>query len=260
MEQSKIRADRSLNTTIPREHDAKKHELEMTQVNWRATEKTTRDALEKKRLEVAAAQRTHEKAAEKLEKLKGDLTLLTVKAPHDGIVYYGAASRGKWATAAAVEKKLVPGGKVMPREIFMTVVDPNQLQIRASVPETKLKDLEPGLSGTANPTWNPEDEFNTRLQSISYIPLATNTFDAVLTTPKQGGDQIYPGMTAKIRIEIYMNEKAVAVPKKAVKKEGKGHFVTMKDGKKKKVKVGKSSATMTEILEGLKAGDEIKTQ
>ena len=36
--------------------------------------------------------------------------------------------------------------------------------------------------------------------------------------------------------------------------------MTLKDGKKRKVKVGKSNTSVTEILEGLEAGDEVKTQ
>ncbi len=260
LEQAKARTDRVLNTSIPRDHEAKKHELEKTQVNWRASEKTMRDALEKKRLDVAKARRDHEKAAEKLAEMREDLKSLTVNAPHDGIVYYGAALRGKWITGAVIEKKLVPGGKVMPKEVILTLVDPAKQQIRASVPEAKLKNLEPGIEGMAHPAWDADAKAKTKLESLAYVPFADKTFDSVFSTPLSGKDQIYPGMGAKIALEVYKNEKALAVPKSAVKKEGNGHVVILKDGKKRKVKVGKSSGTQTEILEGLKVGDEVKTK
>ncbi len=260
LEQSKARSERTLNTSIPREHEALTLALDRTQVTWRATEKSTRAALEKKRLEVEKAHRDHDKAAEKLADMEADLKLLTVTAPHDGIVYYGASARGKWITGQTIEKKLVPGGKVLPKEIFITLVDPSQQQIRVSTPEAKLKHLKPGIEGTASPAWDGDTKLETKINTINYVPFADKTFDTVFTTPKNAAEQIFPGMGAKISLELYKKEKALTVPKKAVKKEGADHFVTMKDGKKQKVKIGKSNATMTEILEGLKAGDEVKTK
>ena len=154
----------------------------------------------------------------------------------------------------------MPGGKVLPKEIFITLVDPSQQQIRVSTPEAKLKNLKQGLEGSASPAWDTDTKLKTKIKSISYIPFADRTFDTVFTAPKNAGEQIFPGMGAKISLELYKNEKALTVPKKAVKKEGADHFVTMKDGKKQKVKLGKSNSTMTEVLEGLKAGDEVKTK
>ncbi len=94
---------------------------------------------------------------------------------------------------------------------------------------------------------------------ILNVPFSDRTFDTVFTAPKsKDGDQIYPGMGAKITLEIDKKEDALTVPKKAVTKEGDKHFVTLKGGKKQPVKVGKSNDKVTVILEGLKAGDEVK--
>lgn len=262
LEQTKARTERQLTTSIPRRQQTSARAVKQQQIAWRMAEATLPEQLKQKRLEIAGQERGLKKSAGKLDELRSDLEALTVRAPHDGIVYYGVSSRGKWITASTVARKLIPGQKVMPREIFMTLVKPDPLQIRAAVPEAKMQHLATGLEGIAAPAWNPDAEFKTKVRDISFVPYSNNTFDAFFTVPKRGEDApaLYPGMNCKIRIDLYKNEKALAVPKKAVRKEGNSHFVYLKDGKKRKVKTGKSNATMTEILEGLKEGDEVKSQ
>ena len=256
----KAQTERQLNTTIPRQQKSSARNVQQQQIAWRKAEATLPALLQQKRLEIAGQERELQKSAKKMEDLSADLAALTVRAPHDGIVYYGAANRGKWVTASTVERKLIPGQKITAREIIMTVVKPDPLVIRSAVPEAKLQHLEAGLKGTAAPTWNADAEFATKVKSVSLIPYANNTFDAFFTVPKRGesAPALYPGMNARIRIDLYKNEKALTVPKKAVRKEGDTRYVYLKDGKKRKVKTGKSNASVTEILDGLEEGEEVK--
>ena len=228
---------------------------------WRQAEKGLPDALQQKRLEVAAQERSLEKGAQRLAKLEKDLASLTVKAPHDGIVYYGTSKRGKWITASTVERKLMPAGKLLPREIFMTVVKTTPLRITAAVPEAKLRHLEPGIAGEATLVWNSDDPLATELETLSYVPHDDGTFDAHFSLPKPGTDAatLYPGMKAKLKLEVHSAEKAITVPKKAVHRGEKGErFVHLKNGDKRAVKIGKSDDKVVEILSGLEEGDEIK--
>ncbi len=144
LEQTEARSARMLDTLLPREHESLKSSLELQQINWRNGEKTMRDALEKKRLSTAAKKRELEELRLSLAEHEEDLASMKVIAPHDGIVYYGMCQRGKWPTAAAVEKKLIPGGKLAEREIVMTVVNPSKLQAMLVLSEEELKDLEIG--------------------------------------------------------------------------------------------------------------------
>ena len=111
------------------------------------------------------------------------------------------------------------------------------------------------------PTSAPENKLDAELKSLSYAPLAGNTFDAVFTMPKQALANVYPGMTGKLKIELYKKDKALTVPKSAVKKgdDGSTHVI-LTDGKKRPVKVGKSNDKVTEILSGLKEGEVVKTK
>ena len=261
LESTRRRSERSLTTTIPREHADQRQQLEQQVINWKKAEATLPEALKKARLDLAAQRRGLDKSARKLTELKKDLDAMTVVAPHDGIAYYGAATRGKWLTTANIEKKLRPSGKLMPHEVFITVVQTSPLQIRTAVAEAQLPNLEIGQSAAVTPTSNPDAKFDAKLKTLSYVPLAGNTFDAVFSMAKQQPDaKLFPGMTCKLKIELYKNAKALTVPKAAVKGEGKNRHVILSNGKKRPVKVGKSNATHTEITSGLKAGDVVKSK
>lgn len=262
LEQTRERSARTLNTTIPRELDSQRRNAENLSLAWRQAERGLPDALRKKRLEVESQERDARKAGERLADLENDLALLTVRAPHDGVVYYGANSRGKWITAATIDRKLVPGGKIAAHEVFLTVAKAAPLSIQVAVPEGKLRHLKPGLKGRACPAFDPEAEFETQLKSVSFVPYADHTHDAVFSVPGAAADPegppLFPGMTAKVRLDLYQTDEALTAPKKAVRKDAKGHHVHLKDGSRREVKVGKSNDDTYEILSGLKEGDEIK--
>lgn len=260
LESTRLRSERSLTTTIPREHADQRARLEQERINWKKSETILPESLKKTRLDLAAQRRALTKSTKKLEDLKTDLAAMTVTAPHNGIAYYGAATRGKWLTTAAIEKKLRPSGKLMAHEVIITVVQAAPLQIRAAVSEAQLPNLEPGLTASVKPTSNPDAKLSAELKTLSYVPLAGNTFDSVFSLGKKPTANLYPGMTAKLKIELYKNPKALTVPKAAVKEEAGEHHVVLADGKKRKVKVGKSNDKVTEILTGLKEGDVVKAK
>lgn len=259
LEKAKERAERTLSTTIPREYEKIKQDLELHRINWRAAETGTRDALTKKRQEVAAVDRDFEESVKSINELRSDLKAMSVRAPHDGIVYYGMAQRGKWTTAATVERKLLPGAKLTMREVVMTVVDPAKVQLRAAASETLLKNLEVGQSAETSMKWNSEVKLKGKVTDLSFVPFSTNTFDMVVSiasAPK--GKPVMPGMAATAEITTYENDKALTVPKAAIKKDGDKESVTLKGGKVRRVETGKTDGKKVEILKGLKAGEVIE--
>ena len=259
LEQAEARTGRSLNTLLPREHESLKTSLELQQINWRAGEKSLREGLEKKRLDTAAKRRDLDELKKSLAEMEGDLAAMRITAPHDGIVYYGMSQRGKWTTASLVDRKLIPGGKLMMREIVMTVVDPAKVQVRLALSEDQLEDLAEGQIGPLHLKWKPDFKFDAKVKSILYVPFSDKTFDAILSvnTPDKA-PALFPGMTADAEITVYEKKDALAIPKSAVKKEGEKETVTGADGKAITVKTGRSEGEKIEILEGLAAGDSIR--
>ena len=214
-------------------------------------------AIEKAALDIAATRRTRAKAIEALADLKADRAAMTIKAPHDGVVYYGRCSKGKWSSAS-VASKLVPNGKLTADEIFMTIVDPKSLLVRVSVPEKDFGLLSAGLTGQAAPTAYPNKPLAVKLDKFSTIPTA-GQFDARLAMVDGSGGQA-AGMTCKITLKVHENLKAITVPTGAVGQEaGKPLVYILQAGAKVKrpVETGRTHAGKIEITKGLSAGDTI---
>jgi hypothetical protein len=219
--------------------------------------------LANKKLALEKQKRDQKKATKKLAELKEDSKLLTVRAPEEGIIYYGACEQGKWTTAPVVAKKLVLGGKVAPKEIFMTLVNPDRLVLKAVVPEDKLSQLKPSLEGVAAPVSAPDKKLKAKLEEIDYVPLPTGGFAATFSVSKDAQTRLMPGMTCKLTFED-TEKKPLQVPKNVVFGEGsKRHVFKLKDGggnEKQTVKVGEAAGANLEILEGLSEGDRVLLQ
>src|SRR5262249_33631088 len=132
--------DRQLKVDSPRQEiAAKEHAIRQTL----ALEKTKSSLplnLSQKKLGLERRKYDHDKSADRFKKLKKDREMMTVKAPTDGIVYYGKCVRGQWSSASMISSKLQKGGMAMPDEVLMTIVKPRSLFIRATVEEKDLRD------------------------------------------------------------------------------------------------------------------------
>jgi multidrug efflux pump subunit AcrA (membrane-fusion protein) len=249
---SKMRSERELKVEIPRARIAKKAEVEAGALAYHDSVHNLPRQLDQKRHAVTKAKRDRGLAVLKLRDMQRDLAAMKVVAPADGIVYYGVNRKGSWATAATVAKKLLPGGKVSPREVFMTVAETSPLGLIASVPEEKLAGLRAGLRGKAKPISNPSLSVPVKVTEVSYVPGA---FTATLSTDGEF-PQLFPGMKAKAKIQIAKFDKAITVPNGLLDRDS----VWVKDGdekKRRKVKTGPTDGKVTVILNGLKDGETV---
>ena len=112
---------------------------------------------------------------------------MIVKAPIDGIVYYGRSVRGKWS-ALSVET-LRRGATVMPNEIFMTVVQTRPLMIRTTVPESQSQRVRAGLQAVVQPVGFAGLKLSAVVHRVGAIPMGSSGFDCQLTVAGDGLDQ-----------------------------------------------------------------------
>jgi len=260
LENSKLSSERDLNTSIPREYETLKAAKRDQDLSLVLSEESLPRTLAKKRLDIEKTKRDQKKAEKKLSDLKNDFELLTVRAPTDGLVYYGACENGKWTTGSSVSKKLIPTGKLSANEVFMTIVNPEKLILKATVPEGELSHYQPGLKGKASPVSAPDKKLPVKLEEIGYIPQPGGGFEATLSVELDKALRLMPGMNCKITFADPEKSDSLLAPKQAVFSEGdESHVFLMKNGEfeKQAVKTGKSDEKMIEILEGLSAGDKI---
>jgi multidrug efflux pump subunit AcrA (membrane-fusion protein) len=222
-------------------------------------------ALRRARLDLEKVKVQLAKDKEKLEDLQGDRDLMRVNAPMDGVVYYGQFKRGEWSGAGSGAEKLKKGGSVSANDVFMTVVKPRPMVIRAKVPEKNVHQFRPGLKGTVRPTGYPEMRLPATVTDFSAIPVTAGNFEALLRVGVgEDAQTLMPGMSCTVKFIPYLKRRTLTVPASAVhtdELDDQKHYVCLiaKDGKRRKqsVAVGKKTEDKVEILDGLVAGDQV---
>src|SRR5262245_8905965 len=260
LDSSKLNNERDLKTLIPRENENLKSLKRDQELALASAEQTLPKTLAKKQLNVEKQKRDQKKAEKRLADLRKDLENLNVRAPMDGLVYYGACENGKWTTGAGFVKRLAPTGKLTPNEVFMTIVNPEKLSLRSVVPEAELSKLKEGMKGQASPVSASDKKLNVKLEQLGYVPLPGGGFEAIMSLQDKDG-RLVPGMNCKVTFGDVAKANALTAPKESVFSEGGQSFVFVlkSDGsnEKRTVKTGDADAKMVEILEGLSEGDKI---
>lgn len=113
---------------------------------------------------------------------------------------------------------------------------------RITVPSARQQDL-PGVITQLNPTKNPQ----------------TGLYMARVTIPNEEGE-LKVGMFADVELVTARSEDVLVIPSEAILQDGESSFVYLaKEGqaKRRTVTVGVSGETETEILSGLRQGDQV---
>jgi multidrug efflux pump subunit AcrA (membrane-fusion protein) len=256
---SKIHHEQTLKIDLPRREQNAKDNVEKQTLALQKARTTLQLSVDQKRLALDKLKYDHSKSAERLAQLKKDREQMTVKAPADGIVYYGKYHNGQWSSST-VAAKLVRGGMLMPEEVLLTVVSTRPLLAHASVEEKDLHWIKKGLKGVATPTGFPDLRLPVELTEVSTVPQAGGGFAAMFKVDASGdATAIVPGMSCTIKLTPYRKDTALTLPSSAVfSDDDEEHYVYRASNKEKMVvKVGKTANDKTEILDGLKEGDAV---
>ncbi len=135
---------------------------------------------------LASAQTLLDNATEKIKQVATITDYLEVKAPNAGII---------------VEKRIRVGDMIAPGMLAMVLVDLNHLEIHAEIAESDMKYIDKGQSIEVN---IPSLGYKTKGIVKSIVPSANpmaHTFRIIVSFYK-GNDKIYPGMYAKLKIDI----------------------------------------------------------
>ncbi len=267
LEQAKVFHEQALKVTIPRKEEtlqdaARRTVLALEKSQFSTPLKTTTSKLELDKVQV-----DHAKSTERLEKLRQDLSLMSVRAPRAGVVYYGASKHGQWATGATVAARLERGGAVAANEVLMTIVAPEALAVWAAVPEKHLHQLQVGQQGIAAPTGYPGDRMVVKVEQAPMYPDAAGKYWvlAAVDARRQAGKDRGPvaGMTCSLAINCYNKPDALTVPAAAVQMDDGSDasyvFVVGVDGKaaRRDIQTGRRSDDRVEVTGGINDGEMV---
>jgi hypothetical protein len=268
LQRAQAMRDETLQVEVPRRKEALEQNSQRQDLLNAKAKVTLPAALEQQRRELAKLKLERAKEEEKLKKLQADRELLTVRCPADGLAYYGRFARGKWSGPDSMAESLRRGGSIAKNAVVMTIVAPRPMFVRATVAESDLEKIRPGLSASVRPVAYPDMKLPGTVVRIDAVPSAPDSFDAKIDVKLDAGDRraasLVPGMACTARLLPYVDKRALVVPAKAVfddelEEDSRYVLVVGKDRKpqKRPVVVGKKGDDKVEIVRGLAENDEV---
>ncbi len=195
-----------------------------------------------------------------LKKIEGDVGMLAVDAPQDGIIIYG----DNWAS----NRKVQVGDSVFPGMTVMTIPDLSSMQVIGFVYDTELRYLSPGMTCEFSLDAVPGETNRGRILSLTSVASRKGfasqhkVFRAVIEPEKVLADRWKPGMTARVAIAGVLSSKAIAIPREYLGIDRLGRYYVLKGTDPKTsvvqwVQVGAFSDQKVQITSGLNSGDKL---
>jgi RND family efflux transporter MFP subunit len=161
-----------------------------------------------------------------------------------------------------IEKQAVKGLHVMPGQSLYKVADLSSVWVEADVYESELTGVRVGDTATVTVDAYPGERFTGRAIYIyPYLDEKTRTNKVRFAFANRGG-RLKPGMYANVELHGH-GAAGLVVPTNAVLDSGTEQivFVAQGDGvfEPRKVKIGRRLGDTTQIVEGLKEGDQVAT-
>jgi HlyD family secretion protein len=196
-----------------------------------------------------------------LKQLEEQLSYTTIVAPMDGVILSRDVEIGD-----AVSSILVLGSTAT---LIMTEGDTTQVYVQGKVDEADIAHVYMNQPARIKVESFRDRVFNGRVTKIAPLGVEKDnvtTFEVRVSIDNPGGE-LKANMTANAEILLDEHKGVLAVPENAVMYDGQKNAAvqvpdkSQKDGTRKvSVKVGLSDGSKTEIISGLKEGDQVVLQ
>ncbi len=211
------------------------------------------------KLRQARAQVTESQAS--LKQLEEQMSYTTIVAPMDGVILSRDVEVG-----AAVSSILVLGSTAT---LVMTEGDTTQVYVQGKVDESDIAHVYMSQPARIKVESFRDRVFNGKVTKIAPLGVEKDnvtTFEVRVSIDNPGGE-LKANMTANAEILLDEHKGVLTVPENAVTYDGQKNASVeipdkkLKEGKRKiPVKVGLSNGSVTEILSGVKEGDQVVLQ
>jgi membrane fusion protein (multidrug efflux system) len=211
--------------------------------NTRIYEKNliSKELYDQSRFALDAAKAAHELAALTLRESE-------IRAPFSGVVS---------------ARYIKVGNAIQPNSAAFKVTQMDTLHAHIYVPERDIQKLAPKQTASMTLDAWPEKSFKGSILRVNPVVDAATGTVKVTVAMTGGQKELKPGMFGRIEILYDRRDAAVLVPKDAVLTEDAAQsvFVVNAAGKARRqaIKVGYADSYNYEVVEGLKAGDQVVT-
>lgn len=205
------------------------------------------------------AEKTEEKQQERIDKLKEQLTLCKIYAPHDGMVVY-ARENSRYSN----NSEIAEGVSVRQRQEIITLPDLSRMQVKTQIHEAVLDQIHAGLPVTVKIDAFPNRTYEGIVHQVAVVPTSSyytsvKTYDCLIRIEERV-ESLKPGMTAVVDIHVDRIKGVLSIPVQAVaqvKKESWCYVHSNEGVERRLIKLGRSNDKFVHVLEGLSAGDRV---
>jgi HlyD family secretion protein/macrolide-specific efflux system membrane fusion protein len=243
-------------TTLEKFKTARR-ELEAAESSLRSAEEALKKARYNYLAQKAALERLKAEFKENLKRAKAELETAKIRYSYS---YIYAPKSGIISFVSTQEGETVVAGLNAPQ--FVTILDPKKLENWIYVDETEIGKVKEGMEVLFTVDAYPGKSFKGRVVEIYPKPKILNNvvYYIVVARGFKEVELLRPEMTTHNQIIAGIRKGVLVLPNRAVKWKN-GRFVVYKveKGRVKEVpvKVGWSDDKFTEIVSGLKEGDEV---
>ena len=186
----------------------------------------------------------------RLETLRAQKQMATIRAPYDGIVDNLFQHEGEMAS---------PGRQVL------QLINLKNLKVYADMSERYLPYVHKGDMATVSFPTYPNFILKVPIYRIGNVINPANRTVRIQLNIKNKGNKLKPNIISNVLLRDYYNEKAIAIPSVIIKQDLKGDYVFVitknKKGemiaKKQYIKTGVSHNAKSLVVDGLKPGDKV---
>lgn len=245
----------SMEKTIPRKAVDLQRKYDSALLKYETAKLSLPRALELKKIAVEKAIKADKEADEKLAKMKAATEFFTVKAPSDGMIYFGEIKESSWSASGA-DQFLKEDGKLPTETPLLSIIATDTtFSLHSSTGQADRLKMNEGNTATVTFTGLDNQEFDAQLIKLALVPDASGKYPVSFSITLPKDSPLVTGMSGKANVINYQNASALTVPASAISKENGKSIVKVKlaDGKSesREVQAGKSSDGNTEILSGL---------
>ncbi len=191
-------------------------------------------------------EQSFEVESDRLRKLETMVANCTMRAPGDGIVVYANQAN----RYGQVENGIQEGVTVRQGQPIFYLPDPNKMQVKAKVNESKISLIQSGQPAMVTIDAFPERPLHGTVTEITAIPAPANgpgsdvrVYYAVVKLDSTGFTELRPGLSAEVSFLIENHPRVTRVPGQAVRWVNYKPFVAVVLEPDPNAKAGKPSAS-----------------
>lgn len=196
-----------------------------------------------------------------LKKIEGDMQLLKIDAPQDGILIYG----DNWTS----NRKIQTGDSLFQGMPVANLPDLSSMQVIGYVYDTEFSSLKVDMRGTVTFDALPGYRVNGRVSSVTSVASRKNfataqkVFQTVVQLDNVDAARMKPGMTAHVRIPTVLVKETPVIPREYLGTDSLGRYFVLKKGADSKkastqiVSIGAVGDRMVQAISGVSIGDPL---